>query len=437
MKNVMKRAFIIATCAFFAVSISFGVYASDLEGAKGQLSSMEKKKKAMEDKIAALEKEKGNISAYIEKLDKQTAELDEQITALNDQIKETSTLLKKTRTELSNAQNTQQKQYEIMKARVKYVFENGSNDYLTMLLESSSLEDLLNNAEYISKISEYDQGLYTRYDETRQEIVKKEAEVSENLDKLNTLQQELQIQKDGLDTLLTNKQKEVKAYEDNITSNQASVNAYSKEIEKQEQHVQALIDAEKKRQEELRKKQEAEKKRREEEKRRQEEEKKNQDQQSSDNNNSGGSSGGNSSNNDNEDRTEPSGKLSFRWPLSVSGRITSQFGYRSDPFTGYRSYHNGLDIAAPKGTPILAAEDGVVIDASYQSAMGNHVVIYHNASYSTIYMHASVLKVSTGDKVSKGQVIALVGSTGRSSGNHLHFTIKCNGSYVDPEKYIR
>ena len=430
MRKVLKRLFVIATCAVFALSLSFSVYADDIQSAKGQLSTMEKKKKAMEEKIAALEKEKGNISSYIEKLDKQVTDLDAQITTINGQIEETSQLLDKTKAELSEAQKTQQEQYEIMKARVKYMFENGNDDYISMLFNSSSLEDLLNKAEYITKISEYDQGLYNRYDAIRQDIVKKEAEVSANLDKQNTLQQELQIQKDGLDTLVANKEKELKRYEANIESGQASVTAYSKEIEEQEKQVQALIDAEKKRQEEERKRREEE-----ERKKREEEEKKKQEAQNN-NNNSGTNSGDNNSSN-NVDNTVSNGKISFRWPLNISGTITSRFGYRSDPFTGQTSGHNGLDVAAPKGTPIVAAASGIVISASYQSAMGNHVVIYHDSSYSTIYMHASKLLVSVGQKVSKGQVIAQVGSTGRSTGNHLHFTIKCNGAYVNPEKYVR
>ena len=434
MKKVLKRVCIIATSIVCATTMSFHVYADNIDSAKGQLSTMEKQKKEMEEKIAALEKEKGNISTYIEKLDKETSQLEDKITTINGQIEETSALLDETKAELSQAEDTQQEQYEIMKARVKYMFENGNNDYMTMLLECSSLEDLLNKAEYISKISEYDQGLYSRYDTTRQDIEKKKSEVSANLTKLNDLKEELQIKKTGLDTMVANKQKELEKYEANIASNKTTVDAFEKEIEEQEKKVQALIDAERKRQEELRKQREAEKKRQEEERKKKEQQ---QQQNNSGNSSSGsGSDQGNSNNNEGDD-TVSNGKISFRWPLSVSGTITSRFGYRSDPFTGKTSGHNGLDIAAPKGTPILAAASGTVIAAGYQSAMGNYVIVYHNESYSTIYMHASKLKVSVGQQVGKGQTIALVGSTGRSTGNHLHFTVKCNGSYVNPEKYVR
>ncbi len=437
MRKVLKRLFIIVTCAVFALNISFYVYADDIDSAKGQLSSMEQKKKDMEKKIAALEKEKGNISTYISKLDKQMAELDDEITTINGQIEETSTLLDNTKAELAKAQETQNEQYDIMKARVKYMFENGNADYITMLLESQSLEDLLNKAEYISKISEYDQGLYSRYDATRQDIEKKEAEITENLEKLSTLQADLQIQKDGLDTLVANKQKELKQYEDNIASNQASVDAYTKEIEEQENRLQALIEAEKKRQEEIRKKQEEERKRQEEERRRQEEEKKKQEQQQQQQNNGGSTDGSGQDTSSNEDDDSiVNGKISFRWPLSIRGTITSRFGYRINPKTGKPEGHIGLDIAAPKGTPIVAAASGTVIDAGYNSVRGNYVVVYHNASYTTIYMHASKINVSVGQQVSKGDTIALVGTTGQSTGNHLHFSISCNGSYVNPENYL-
>ena len=439
MKKRWECLFVITLCTVLALSMTFGVQAADIDGTKTQLSTLEKQKKEMEQQIASLEKEKGNVATYIEKLDKQMDGLDKKIKDTNAQVSKTSALLEETRAELSKAKDTQTEQYEIMKARVKYMFENGNEDYFTMLLEADSLEDLLNRAEYINKISEYDQGLYSRYDKTTQTIAKKEAEISKNLEKLNTLKGELDIQKDGLSKLTANKQKELKKYDEKIANNQESMAAYDKEIEEQEKRLQALIEAEKKRQEELRKKQEEERRRKEEErKRREEEEKKKQEQHN--NNNSGSNSGNGSnqgtSNNDNDDIIT-NGKISFRWPLRVRGRITSQFVNRINPVTGQAEHHNGLDIGVPKGTPIVAAASGKVLEASYNSARGNYVVIYHNANYTTIYMHASALKVKAGDTVSKGQTIALVGSTGWSTGNHLHFSIKHNGSYVNPQNYVR
>lgn len=121
----------------------------------------------------------------------------------------------------------------------------------------------------------------------------------------------------------------------------------------------------------------------------------------------------------------------FAWPLTVDGTITSYFGTRSDPITGEFSTHGGTDIAAPQGTPILAAADGTVVAATWHNGYGYYVKIKHNNTYSTLYGHCSELHVSTGQKVKQGQLIAKVGSTGYSTGPHLHYEVIQNGVRVD------
>lgn len=121
----------------------------------------------------------------------------------------------------------------------------------------------------------------------------------------------------------------------------------------------------------------------------------------------------------------------FAWPLTVDGTITSYFGTRSDPITGKISTHGGTDIAAPQGTPILAAADGTVVAATWHNGYGYYVKIKHNNTYSTLYGHCSELHVSTGQKVKQGQLIAKVGSTGYSTGPHLHYEVIQNGVRVN------
>ena len=107
------------------------------------------------------------------------------------------------------------------------------------------------------------------------------------------------------------------------------------------------------------------------------------------------------------------------------------------PTLGVQKFHNGVDFAAASGTPILAAYSGNVVAASYNSSMGNYVMIDHGDGLYTIYMHASKLYVSSGQSVSKGDQIAAVGSTGRSTGPHLHFSVRLNGNYVSPWGYLK
>jgi murein DD-endopeptidase MepM/ murein hydrolase activator NlpD len=151
----------------------------------------------------------------------------------------------------------------------------------------------------------------------------------------------------------------------------------------------------------------------------------------------GGYSSGGGSGEPSKDRVP---KDIFSWPLEVSGTITSWFGYRKDPITGEVKYHDGTDIAVPEGTPILAAADGTVSVAngtdSYGGGWGYYVKIKHNGTYDSLYAHCQSIAVKNGDAVTKGQIIGYVGTTGRSTGPHLHFEIYMNGVRTDALSYF-
>ena len=134
----------------------------------------------------------------------------------------------------------------------------------------------------------------------------------------------------------------------------------------------------------------------------------------------------------------PTGSL--QWPLPIPGSITSPFGYRTDPLTGETSYHDGTDIAAPEGTPILAAADGTVTVAnaldSWGGSYGYYVQIDHGSGLQTLYAHCCQVCVTQGQQVQAGQVIAYVGHTGRATGNHLHFEVMQNGVRMNPLELV-
>ncbi len=125
----------------------------------------------------------------------------------------------------------------------------------------------------------------------------------------------------------------------------------------------------------------------------------------------------------------------FIWP--VTSYITSSYGYRPNPFTGVHQFHTGLDIGAPMGTPIKAAMSGMVIATGYDNISGNHVVITHHSGYRTLYAHLSVIRVKAGSYVRTGDRIGDVGSTGLSTGPHLHFTVYKNGVTVNPRQLMK
>lgn len=125
------------------------------------------------------------------------------------------------------------------------------------------------------------------------------------------------------------------------------------------------------------------------------------------------------------------------WPVPVYKRISSYYGWRSDPFTGERTFHGGMDISAAKGSSILAAESGTVIMATTNGSYGLCVKIDHGGGLVTLYAHCNELLVKTGQKVNKGDLIARVGTTGRSTGNHLHFEVRVNNEKTDPLPYLQ
>ncbi len=125
------------------------------------------------------------------------------------------------------------------------------------------------------------------------------------------------------------------------------------------------------------------------------------------------------------------------WPVPVYKRISSPYGWRSDPFTGEKTFHGGMDISAAKGSSILAAESGTVIMATTNGSYGLCVKIDHGGGLVTLYAHCNELLVKTGQKVKKGDLIARVGTTGRSTGNHLHFEVRVNNNKKDPLPYLK
>lgn len=365
-------------------------YDQQISDAEKQQKDFTKKAEELQNEMEEIEKSKDETLVYIEKLDKKSAALEESLADLKNRINKSSEELDAASTELKEAEATEEKQYSTMKKRIKYMYENGTQDYLEILFSSRDISDLLNRTEYIEKISSYDQSIFEKYKEIKQQITKKKSEIEARLSELKELQAEETAEKDTLTALTKNKKEELRKYNEKLDISQEKSAEYARQAAEAEAEVEKLLQE---RQAEI------------------------------DRQNSMGS--GNSG-----------GDGSLRWPLSISGRISSGFGKRSSPTAGASTYHKGLDIAAPAGTPIVAAAEGKVVTAAYSSSAGNYVMISHGNSLYTVYMHCSRLAVKEGDMVGSGQVIAYVGSTGISTGAHLHFGVSKNGSYVDPQIYV-
>ena len=399
-----KKIAVLAAAAALTLGTVFSSYATSkaIEDAKKKVSSMEEEKKKVESTLKELEGKKSDTAAYVKELDRNLSALAGELTKLEGDISQKEEQIEEAKVELETAKITENRQYEDMKLRIQYMYENGQTGLLESMMQSESIAELLNRAEYASQITSYDRKMLEEYRKTRQEVALKEEALKTEHQELLTLQDSTKAKQSSVKTLMASKEAELASYETKIASAQGEIDQYNADIKAQEEHMARV---------------EAEIRRKEEEARKAEEAKKNQ------------SSAG-------EDSTVKKGNTNFIWPCPASGRISSAFGDRSSPTEGASTNHKGIDIPAPSGSSIVAAADGKVVISTYSYSAGNYIMIDHGGGLTTVYMHCSQLLVKEGETVKQGQTIAKVGSTGYSTGPHLHFGVRSGGSYVNPSGYV-
>ena len=407
---IKKKIAVLAAAAALTLGTVFSSYATSkaIEDAKKKVSSMEEEKKKVESTLKELEGKKSDTAAYVKELDRNLSALAGELTKLEGDISQKEEQIEEAKVELETAKITENRQYEDMKLRIQYMYENGQTGLLESMMQSESIAELLNRAEYASQITSYDRKMLEEYRKTRQEVALKEEALKTEHQELLTLQDSTKAKQSSVKTLMASKEAELASYETKIASAQGEIDQYNADIKAQEEHM-ARVEAEiRRKEEEARKAEEA---------RRAEEAKKNQS-----------SAGG--------DSTVKKGNTNFIWPCPASGRISSAFGDRSSPTEGASTNHKGIDIPAPSGSSIVAAADGKVVISTYSYSAGNYIMIDHGGGLTTVYMHCSQLLVKEGETVKQGQTIAKVGSTGYSTGPHLHFGVRSGGSYVNPSGYV-
>ena len=396
-----KKGMLAAVLAVSLLVQEWGVtsYATktDIDTAKDQMSALEAEKKKVEETLEGLEELKSNAAAYVAELDSNLASLTQELDSLSSQIAEKEEEIAVAQEELEEAKVVENSQYESMKLRIRYMYERGETSFLNMLMESRNISDMLNRAEYISQISSYDRQKLTEYAEEKERIADQEAKLEEERGQLLSLQEATEAKQASVEKLMEEKTAELANYEGQIASAEGQLSDYEKDIQAQEDKIKAIEAEIRKKEEEAKKQAEAA----------------------------------------GQTYTPVNlGNISFIWPCPSSSRITSQFGDRSAPTEGASTDHKGIDIGASTGSDIVAAASGTVIISTYSVSAGNYIMIDHGGGVFTVYMHCSQLLASVEDKVSQGQVIAKVGSTGYSTGPHLHFGIRSGGAYVNPLKYV-
>jgi septal ring factor EnvC (AmiA/AmiB activator) len=379
-----------------------------------EIDNAKKKAEELENKKSTAESEKSALTEQLETIVAEMEEIEQKIDAKGDEIQEKEE-------ELVQAKLDENTQYSDMKKRIKYMYENGNEQFIEILCESKTIGEFLNRAEYISTISSYDRNMLLEFQQVVDEVAQQEEDLQAEYDDLGSMQTELITKQEDLQQLVTDKASEIAALSSELTETNAKI----KELE------EAAAEA-------LRKQQEAAAA--------QEAAAKAAAQTAAQTTVATSSSSDNTSSTNNTDNTGGSSsstetEVSSSTVVSGSGQFTNPCpGATISSTFGYRDFdsavHKGLDLAASEGTPTYAADSGTVIIAGWSSSAGNWVVIDHGNGIVTKYMHHSALAVSAGQTVVKGQQIGYVGNTGDSYGAHLHFQVEVNGTAVDPQSYL-
>ena len=409
LNKTKKSLLCLALCMILAVPVCAGglrVHATSMSSItsdsirekQDRMNQAQKEKEQMKSNLSNLEKikkdletQKKNLKNYVAQLDQNLSQIEQNIAELKSKITAKEEEIAKTQTELDAALEREEKQKDAMVSRIRLMYEKGDSYILDMMLKAESFSDFLNRADFVELVMSYDRQQWKDFIENRKyiELCKEELEAEKEI--LDEAKAGVEQEQSNMEALIDQKNRDITAYESDISNKEQAIKEYKQSIADQDAEIAALeaaITAEKKK------------------------------------------------------ILEASGTVltydggTFKFPLASYTRISDDYGNRIHPTLGIEQFHNGVDFAAPKGTAIYAAYDGQVVAATYSNTMGNYVMIDHGGGLYTIYMHASALYVSKDDVVVRGETIAAVGSTGRSTGNHLHFSVRKDGAYTSPWNYL-
>lgn len=346
-----------------------------------KINAATKQKQEALDKIKKSKADKGEALAQKEKIDLEMDIISDELDQIDSIIAEADRKIAEKETEIADYEVKIEENDNAFRARLRAMDEQNTTTYIDMLINSKSIGDFLANLETVKEVSEHDQAIINKMIELKTAVQNSKSEIESSRKE----QEEARNIAADKQNELSNKKNEENALiikiESDIKEAEKMYNAATAQEESLKASLRASLSS---------------------------------------------SSGG---------KTYSGGV--FAWPAPSSSYISSQYGNRNHPVFGYVKFHSGLDMAAPGGSNIVAAADGVVKSACYNGGYGNCVVIDHGGGVATLYGHACKLLVSSGQSVKRGQVIALVGSTGTSTGNHLHFEVLKNGATTDPMPYLR
>lgn len=404
----------------------------ELDGIKGNI-------KNTRGQIENVKGEQGDVSTQLANLEEDLKENKIQLEKVEKELKETKENIEATKKELQEAIEKAKVHKELMEERLCAMYMCSNTSYLEVIFEAKSFTDFLDRVVMVREIVSLDQQVLKEMQALKDEIEEKKEQLEEQEIAVENKKAEIVRKKETIERQQKEREAllaELKQQEQELEQNLAQLEKDSKDVEDAiKRYMAEQAEKERKRKEQERKQKEQERL-----------ERKKQQRQTTTTNRGGNSGSGQtdsgSSGGGSPLPQDPAPKYtggSMTWPVPGYYSITSPYGYRIHPISGTRKFHSGIDIAGGgiNGKNAVAAASGTVISAGTRGGYGNCVIIDHGGGISTLYAHGSSILVSPGQSVRQGQPVLKVGSTGASTGPHLHFEVRKNGSPVNPMNYLR